>query len=95
MDKIFDGKRMIKLGSEKRPAVVRVKTKTRQKEVESIFKKNNWHYTIELNEDKDEDITELEILLNTPKPVKAEKRIGRNDPCLCGSGKKYKKCCGV
>jgi hypothetical protein len=20
-------------------------------------------------------------------------RIGRNDPCLCGSGKKYKKCC--
>ncbi len=21
-------------------------------------------------------------------------RIGRNDPCLCGSGKKYKKCCG-
>jgi hypothetical protein len=23
-----------------------------------------------------------------------EKRIGRNDPCPCGSGKKYKKCCG-
>ncbi len=22
------------------------------------------------------------------------KKIGRNDPCLCGSGKKYKKCCG-
>lgn len=22
-------------------------------------------------------------------------RIGRNDPCPCGSGKKYKKCCGV
>ncbi|WP_256204377.1 SEC-C metal-binding domain-containing protein [Planococcus faecalis] len=21
-------------------------------------------------------------------------KIGRNDPCLCGSGKKYKKCCG-
>ena len=28
-----------------------------------------------------------------PKPIKAEK-IGRNDPCPCGSGKKYKKCCG-
>ncbi|MCX5854027.1 MAG: preprotein translocase subunit SecA [Deltaproteobacteria bacterium] len=28
-------------------------------------------------------------------PVKKEvKKIGRNDPCLCGSGKKYKKCCG-
>ena len=23
-----------------------------------------------------------------------EEKIGRNDPCLCGSGKKYKKCCG-
>lgn len=25
----------------------------------------------------------------------AAKKIGRNDPCSCGSGKKYKKCCGV
>ena len=28
------------------------------------------------------------------KPVKAGKKIGRNDPCPCGSGKKYKNCCG-
>ncbi|MGD8368687.1 MAG: preprotein translocase subunit SecA [Desulfobacterales bacterium] len=29
------------------------------------------------------------------KPVKrAKKKVGRNDPCPCGSGKKYKKCCG-
>ena len=27
-------------------------------------------------------------------PVKAAKKIGRNDPCPCGSGKKYKNCCG-
>ncbi len=27
-------------------------------------------------------------------PVKAMKKPGRNDPCPCGSGKKYKKCCG-
>ena len=26
--------------------------------------------------------------------VRAEKKIGRNDPCPCGSGKKYKNCCG-
>lgn len=25
----------------------------------------------------------------------AENKIGRNDPCSCGSGKKYKKCCGM
>ena len=27
------------------------------------------------------------------QPVKSDK-VGRNDPCPCGSGKKYKKCCG-
>ncbi len=26
--------------------------------------------------------------------VKEEKKVGRNEPCPCGSGKKYKKCCG-
>lgn len=28
------------------------------------------------------------------EPYRAEHKIGRNDPCPCGSGKKYKKCCG-
>jgi preprotein translocase subunit SecA len=28
------------------------------------------------------------------EPKKAEKKPGRNDPCPCGSGKKYKNCCG-
>lgn len=28
------------------------------------------------------------------QPVRRESKIGRNDPCPCGSGKKYKKCCG-
>ena len=30
---------------------------------------------------------------NTPR--KSDKKVGRNDPCPCGSGKKYKKCCGL
>ncbi len=30
-----------------------------------------------------------------PKPVKKTKKVGRNEPCPCGSGKKYKKCCGL
>ena len=28
------------------------------------------------------------------QPVKKQKKPGRNDPCPCGSGLKYKKCCG-
>ncbi len=29
------------------------------------------------------------------QPARAKPRVGRNDPCPCGSGKKYKKCCGM
>ncbi|GBE01796.1 preprotein translocase subunit SecA [bacterium BMS3Bbin06] len=55
------------------------------------------------SEDDAEKVTQRRnapIILNrgdgeTRKPVKKTKKIGRNEPCPCGSGKKYKKCCGV
>jgi uncharacterized protein YecA (UPF0149 family) len=28
------------------------------------------------------------------EPIEAKAKPGRNDPCPCGSGKKYKQCCG-
>lgn len=31
---------------------------------------------------------------SVPKTKKAGEKVGRNEPCPCGSGKKYKKCCG-
>ena len=39
---------------------------------------------------------EKELLEKTEKvePIKADQTPSRNDPCPCGSGKKYKKCCG-
>ena len=30
-----------------------------------------------------------------PQPIRAQPSVGRNEPCPCGSGKKYKKCCGL
>ena len=94
MKKLFDGKKTAKLGTEKNPAVVSVKTKKRAKELVSVFEEHGWKYSIELDADKPEDINNLEILLNPPKTKIAEKKVGRNDPCPCGSGKKHKKCCG-
>lgn len=94
MEKIFDGQKAIKLGTEKKPAVVHVQTEDRMNEVASIFKQKGWIFKISLESDKPEDITDLETLLNTPKTKVAEKKVGRNEPCSCGSGKKYKKCCG-
>ena len=94
MKKLFNGQKAAKLGTEKNPAVVNVQTEKRVKELESVFEENGWKYEIELEPDKPEDITTLEILLNPIKTKMAEKKVGRNEPCPCGSGKKYKKCCG-
>ena len=84
---------MAKLGTEKKPAIVCVQDEHRAEEVASIFDKNGWTYILGIEPNKPEDISDLEKLLNPPKPIQSVK-IGRNDPCSCGSGKKYKKCCG-
>ncbi len=45
---------------------------------------------------KDEAAAIQEMIDKTEKvkPIQSDKAPGRNDPCPCGSGKKYKKCCG-
>lgn len=95
MEKIFDGKKKAKLGTVANPAVISVQTAERVKELESVFEENGWRYTIGLEPDKPEDIKDLEILLNPLKTKIADQRVGRNESCPCGSGKKYKKCCGI
>jgi hypothetical protein len=32
---------------------------------------------------------------SAPAPRQVVEKVGRNEPCPCGSGKKYKKCCGA
>jgi preprotein translocase subunit SecA len=39
-------------------------------------------------------VSEANDAIAKAKPVRATPRVGRNDPCPCGSGKKYKSCCG-
>ena len=38
---------------------------------------------------------ETETKKKKPQPVRAQYTVGRNEPCPCGSGKKYKRCCGL
>jgi uncharacterized protein YchJ len=46
---------------------------------------------------KEEIAAEEKLLKETPKvdPIRTDATPNRNDPCPCGSGKKYKKCCGA
>ncbi len=49
---------------------------------------------IERKEVSKKQITNRSDDTATKSPVKKKEKIGRNDPCPCGSGKKYKNCCG-
>jgi SWIM/SEC-C metal-binding protein len=91
----FGTKKSGKLGTERNPAIVNVQSEARLKEVTSTFKAHGWNYRIELVPEKPEDVSDLNRLLNPLKPMIAEKKVGRNQPCQCGSGKKFKNCCSV
>ena len=55
-----------------------------------------WLYTLPEWEGilSDETRKELHKKYKKSKTIVKEHKVGRNDPCPCGSGKKYKKCCG-
>ena len=85
---------MAKLGSEQNPLVVRVRTERRMTEVAEICESHGWKFIIGIEPDKPEDICDIERLLNPSMPSRTMQIVGRNDACPCGSGRKYKKCCG-
>ncbi|WP_281279545.1 SEC-C metal-binding domain-containing protein [Aquibacillus sediminis] len=43
---------------------------------------------------QDQKMKNLQPTIKEPTTTKQQKKVGRNDPCPCESGKKYKKCCG-
>jgi preprotein translocase subunit SecA len=45
--------------------------------------------------ERDEELSHLDLNKHDSEDFAAEKKVARNDPCPCGSGKKYKECCGV
>jgi len=90
----FSPKRSAKKGSELHPLSLIVNSEERKLEIEEIMLKHKLFASIELNVEADEDISELEFALNKPKTQIVDKVPERNAPCSCGSGKKYKKCCG-
>ncbi|WP_444997869.1 PBPRA1643 family SWIM/SEC-C metal-binding motif protein [Aliikangiella sp. IMCC44359] len=90
----FGGNKSVRLGTVKAPAVLSVKTEERKSELEKVLSNNKWVGNISVDADSEENIRDLEILQNRAVTVKSDKKAKRNDPCPCGSEKKYKKCCG-
>ena len=58
----------------------------REEDIEQIREQSSQEYVLSRGE---------ESTAQTPTKRGEAKKVGRNDPCPCGSGKKYKKCCGM
>ena len=84
---------MAKLGSKKRPVIVRVRTQEKAKEILSICDEKGWQAIVGIEPDEVEDISDLKRLLNLAVSSRPRPAVGRNAPCPCGSGKRYKSCC--
>ena len=87
---------MARIGTKQRPAVVRVKTEERAHEVLDYCTERGIQVIVGMEPDKDEDMTDIDRALGAHAfvlPPRPTEKVGRNDPCPCGSGRKYKKCC--
>ncbi|MDE1229942.1 PBPRA1643 family SWIM/SEC-C metal-binding motif protein [Vibrio aestuarianus] len=89
----YNVNRDIKAGTEESPISVVVKTEERKAEIEKLVSEHSIIANIVVDAEREENTVELDTLLNKPKTITFEKTPNRNDPCICGSGKKYKKCC--
>jgi len=85
-----------KAGTKKFPLKLTVTSEARKQEVETLVAEAELfaEVSVDSREGAIESIETLTALLNKGETVKVEKVPARNEPCSCGSGKKYKKCCG-
>lgn len=92
----FETKASQKRGSRKHPLQLVVTSEARKQEIEAqvAAAKLHAHITLDTAEGAVESITELTVVLSKGAAVTAVKPPSRNDPCHCGSGVKFKKCCG-
>ena len=90
----YNTKREQKLGTANLPLSLKVASEQRKKEIEALLEQHNLRAHIEIDASSGENLLELEGIINKPKTQIVEITPKRNDPCSCGSGKKFKKCCG-
>ncbi|MGF1724039.1 PBPRA1643 family SWIM/SEC-C metal-binding motif protein [Photobacterium nomapromontoriensis] len=89
----YNTKRAQKLGTEINPLPLIVTSEEKKAEIEVLLTEHQLFATITVDSQATENLAELDVLINKPKTTVFDKTPNRNDPCSCGSGKKYKKCC--
>jgi uncharacterized protein YecA (UPF0149 family) len=79
------------------------KTRARHLPIDDVAEATAWWDRREKVEDDEDDLMlnerddggdPADQFTAIAEPYRAPAKVGRNEPCPCGSGKKYKKCCG-
>jgi SWIM/SEC-C metal-binding protein len=91
----YNTNRQVKLGSCELPLTLLVNSEERKQEVSRIVDEHDLFAQIDIDPNTAENIVELTAFLDKPKTQTKVTLPNRNDPCSCGSGKKFKKCCGA
>ena len=90
---------MAKIGTKAKPAVVRVKTEERAREIVTLCDEHGWQVVLGIEPDKPENVEDIKWLLKKSQKNRTATirpgliKVSPNDYCPCGSGLKYKKCC--
>jgi SWIM/SEC-C metal-binding protein len=90
----YNTRRAVKAGTKEAPLSLLVNSEERKAELALLIQEKGLVADIKVNAEAAENTSELDVILNKPQTVRLEKKPNRNEPCPCGSGKKYKKCCG-
>ncbi|WP_372965840.1 PBPRA1643 family SWIM/SEC-C metal-binding motif protein [Marinobacter sp.] len=92
----FQTKASQKSGTKKFPLSLVVTSEARKQEIEARVAEHQLYanVSVDTREGAVESIAGLTVILNKGETITSEKAPARNDPCSCGSGLKFKKCCG-
>jgi uncharacterized protein YecA (UPF0149 family) len=66
----------------------------RRPPIDDVAAATSWWSAFAEEDDWDDEDDEDGEIVEPQGPYRAPPKVGRNEPCPCGSGRKYKKCCG-
>ena len=92
----YTSKGSLKSGSKKYPLQLIVGSKQRKDELVALAADKELFVEVVIQEDceSEQNVAQLMSLVNKGETTAVASTPNRNEPCSCGSGKKYKKCCG-
>lgn len=83
---------MSRLGSKQNPLVLNLHSEYEMNQIVGLCHEKGWHFILGMDPTKPVDLRDLDRKINPPTVEYIRPKFQRNEPCPCGSGKKYKKC---